>query len=239
MGDFVRYELDGDIATVTMDDGKVNVLTREGFAELSSAFDRAQADGGVVVLRGRPGVFSAGFHLPSLLARDDSAVDLIITGFELAERVLSFPAPVLIACTGHALAMGAFLLLAGDLRIGTLGPYRIGTNEVAIGLVMPSFGIEMSRQRVTPAYFNRGVVNGEVFAPEEAVVAGLLDRAVAPEDLDTAVQDAAAQLAKLDRNVHATTKRRTRAQALAAIRAAIESDEVGLRRDFVTSPGGA
>ena len=164
MGDFVRYELDGGIATVTMDDGKVNVLTREGFAELSSAFDRAQADGGVVVLRGRPGVFSAGFHLPSLLARDDSAVDLIITGFELAERVLSFPAPVLIACTGHALAMGAFLLLAGDLRIGTLGPYRIGTNEVAIGLVMPSFGIEMSRQRVTPAYFNRGVVNGEVFA---------------------------------------------------------------------------
>jgi enoyl-CoA hydratase len=236
VGDFVRYELDGGIATVTLDDGKVNVLSSDGFDALAGALDRAEADGAVVVLRGRPGAFSAGFHLPSLLARDDAAVDMIISGFELAERLLGFPTPVVAACTGHALAMGAFFLLAGDLRIGTLGPYKIGTNEVAIGLVMPGFGIEMTRQRVAPPYFHRSVVNGEVFAPEEAVAAGFLDRAVPPEAFDAAVDDAAAGFAKLDPRVFATTKRRARAQALAAIRAAIESDEAGLRRDFVVRP---
>jgi enoyl-CoA hydratase/carnithine racemase len=233
VGDFVRYELDGGIATVTLDDGKVNVLSTEGFAALANALDRVEADGAVLVVRGRPGVLSAGFHLPSLMARDDAAVDMIITGFELAERLLGFPIPVVVACTGHALAMGAFLLLAGDLRIGTLGPYKIGTNEVAIGLVMPGFGIEMTRQRLTPPYFHRSVVNGEVYAPEEAVAAGFLDRAVAADELDAAVHEAAAEMAKLDARVFATTKRRARAQSLAAIRAAIESDEAGLRRDFV------
>jgi enoyl-CoA hydratase len=172
------------------------------------------------------------------MARDDAAVDMIIGGFELAERLLAFPTPVVIACTGHALAMGAFFVLAGDLRIGTLGPYKIGTNEVAIGLVMPGFGIEMTRQRLNPPYFNRAVVNGEVYTPEEAVVAGFLDRAVPGDEFDGAVRDAAAEMAKLDPQVFATTKRRTRAQSLAAIRAAIESDEAGLRRDFVRSGGG-
>jgi enoyl-CoA hydratase len=237
VGDFVRYELGEGIATVTLDDGKVNVLSLDGFGELARALDRAEADGAVVVLRGRAGAFSAGFHLPSLLARDDAAVDMIITGFELAERVLAFPTPVVAACTGHALAMGAFLLLAADLRIGTLGPYKIGTNEVAIGLVMPGFGIEMTRQRLAPPYFHRSVVNGEVYSPEEAVAAGFLDRAVPPEGFDAAVQDAAAGFAKLDPRVFSTTKRRTRAQALAALRAAIEADEAGLRRDFVVRPG--
>jgi enoyl-CoA hydratase len=236
--DFVTYDLDGGIATIGFDDGKVNVLSAAGFDELARALDRAEADGAVVVLRGRPGVFSAGFDLPSLLARDDAAVDMIITGFELAERLLGFPTPVVVACTGHALAMGAFFLLAGDVRIGTLGEYRIGTNEVAIGLVMPAFGIEMTRQRLTPPYFHRSVVNGEVYGPEEAVVAGFLDRAVPAAELDAAVGGAAAAMAKLDGKVFSTTKRRARAEALAAIRAAIEADEAGLRRDFVVRSGG-
>lgn len=225
----MRYESDGAIATVTIDDGKVNVLSPEVLSALDGALDRAEDDGVAVLLAGRPGVFSAGFHLPTLTGGGEPAVDMVLTGFRLAERLLSFPAPVVIACTGHALAMGAFLLLAGDARVGALGAYRIGVNEVAIGLVMPDFGVEMARQRLTPPSFHRAVVNAEIFDPEAAVAAGFLDRAVPRDELMAAAHATVAELAQHDRKVHTVTKRRARARALQAVRVAIEADEVALR----------
>src|SRR5262245_33988224 len=128
MSSRVHYDRQDSIATIRMDDGKLNVLSPAMFAELSDAFDRARADRAVVVLTGRPGVFSAGFDLRVLRAGGAEASRMVRTGFELAERILSFPSPVVIACTGHALAMGVFLVLAGDYRIGALGAHRIGAN---------------------------------------------------------------------------------------------------------------
>jgi enoyl-CoA hydratase len=231
VGGLVRYELDGGIATVTMDDGKVNALSIEMLSEINRALDRAESDRAVVVLTGRPGMFSAGFDLKVLTAGGGDARRMVVTGFELAERILSFPMPFVIACTGHALAMGVFLVLSGDLRIGAAGPYRIGANEVAIGIVMPDFGIEICRQRLTPSYFNRAVINAEIFTPDDAVAGGLLDRVVPAEQLATAAREAAAGLAQLDARVHSATKLRTRGPALQAIRAAIEADPVSRSRD--------
>jgi len=142
----------------------------------------------------------------------------------LAERLLSFPFPVVIACTGHALAMGAFLLLSGDYRIGAEGPFKIGTNEVAIGLTMPHFGIEMCRQRLAPAHFQRAVVNAEIYAPDAALAAGFLDQVVPAQDILSSAQLAAAKLSALHMPSHVATKLRTRAQSLQAIREAIEAD---------------
>jgi enoyl-CoA hydratase/carnithine racemase len=153
-----------------------------------------------------------------------------MTGFELSERILSFPAPFVVACTGHALAMGLFLVLSADFRVGAAGPYRIGANEVAIGIVMPDFGIEICRQRLHPAYFHRAVINAEMFGPEDAAAGGLLDRVVPAEDLAAAAREVAAGLAKLDPKVHTATKRRTRADALAAIRAAIDTQDALMRK---------
>src|SRR5262245_53944205 len=138
----VAYERADSIATITMDDGKLNVLSDDMFAQLSDALDRAQAERAVVVLAGREGAFSAGFDLRTLAGGGTDAARLVRTGFELAERILSFPTPVVIACTGHALAMGVFLVLSGDYRIGADGPYRIGANEVAIGITIPFFAVE-------------------------------------------------------------------------------------------------
>jgi enoyl-CoA hydratase len=224
VAELVSYQLHDSIAVVTLDDGKVNVLSRQMLRDIDGALDRAVADGATVVLTGRPGVFSAGLDLRVLRAGGEEALALLRAGFELAARVLSFPEPVVIACTGHAIAMGAFLLLSGDYRVGAAGPYKITANEVAIGFTMPRPAVEICRQRLTPAHFNRAVVNAEVYPPDAAAVAGFLDRVVGEAQLADAARDVAQQLRALDRHAHAATKLRARDKTLAAVRAAIDLD---------------
>jgi enoyl-CoA hydratase len=224
MENLVTYQLSDAVATITMDDGKVNALTTPIFDELHSALDRAETDGAAVVLTGREGVFSAGFNLNVLRAGGPEAPALVRAGFELSARLLAFPAPVVVACTGHAIAMGVFLLLSGDLRLGVAGPYKITANEVAIGLTMPRPAIELARQRLTPAHFNRAVILAEVYAPDEAAAAGFLDRALPAAGFAAAARAAAEQLGRLDRDAYAATKQRTRHQALDAVRQAIEDE---------------
>jgi len=224
MGQRVRYAVDGAVATITMDDGKVNVLSSAMLGDINAALDRAEADAEVVVLGGRPGVFSAGFDLPVLRQGGEPAGSMLRAGFELAERLLSFPAPVVIACSGHAIAMGAFLVLSGDYRIGAAGAYKITANEVAIGVTLPLAAVEICRQRLSPAHFSRATIIAEVFAPAQAVEAGFLDRVVDAAELDQAVRSAASQLAQLDMTAHSATKLRVRAAALRAVHEAIELD---------------
>jgi enoyl-CoA hydratase len=218
------YELKDSVATITMDDGKVNAMSIPMLSALNAALDRAIADRAVVVLTGRPGLFSAGFDLKTLAAGGPDAQKMVTTGFALAYRMLSFPTPVVVACTGHAIAMGVFLVLAADYRIGIDGPFKIGANEVAIGLTMPHFGIEICRQRLAPAHFNRAVIFSEMYSPAEAVPAGFLDRVVPAADLLNEAQKFAAAASKLNMTAHSTSKRRLRDQTLKAIRAAIDSD---------------
>jgi enoyl-CoA hydratase len=224
MTELVSYQLQDSVAVVTLDDGKVNALSRQMLTDIDGALDRAVADGAIVVLTGRPGVFSAGFDLRVLRAGGEEALAMVRAGFELAARVLSFPRPVVIACNGHAIAMGAFLLLSGDYRVGAAGPGKITANEVAIGLTMPRPAVEICRQRLAPAHFNRAVVNAEVYAPDAAVDAGFLDHVVDKAQLAEAARDAARQLRALDVAAHAATKLRARDKTLAAVRAAIDLD---------------
>jgi enoyl-CoA hydratase len=224
MSELLTYRRAQSVATIVLDDGKVNVMSSRMLQALNEALDQAQWDQAVVVIAGRPGVFSAGFDLSVLRAGGDEANDMVRNGFRLAERLLSFPFPVVIACTGHALAMGAFLVLSGDHRIGADGPFKIGANEVAIGLTMPRFGIEICRQRLTPSHLQRAVINAEIFAPDAAVVAGFLDQVVPAQDVLSAAQLAAARLSSLNMQAHAATKQRFRESSLQAIRAAIEAD---------------
>ena len=232
MGTLVSYQAQDSVATIRMDDGKANVLSAQMLAELGAALDRAEADRAVVVLTGRPGMFSAGFDLAVLKAGGAPSLAMVQAGFRLAIRLLSFPAPVLIACTGHAIAMGSFLLLSGDYRVGADGPYKITMNEVAMGIPMPRVAIEICRQRLAPAHLTRAVMLAEVYMPGDAVAAGLLDRVVPAAELPGAASGAAAGLAGLDLAAHAATKLRARDQALSAIRSAFEVDDLALR-----SPG--
>lgn len=218
------YQLDGRIATIALDDGKVNALSLEMLRGLHSALDQAERDLAIVVLAGREGCFSAGFDLKLFAAGGDAAVEMVVLGATLSERLMSFPTPVVIACTGHSVAAGAFLLLAADLRIGADGPFQIALNEVRIGLTLPWFVIELARHRLNRAHFDRAVVTAAAYTPGEAVTAGFLDKIVPAGELRAAAIDAAKGLAELNGAAHAATKLRTRAGTLKAIRRSIESE---------------
>jgi enoyl-CoA hydratase/carnithine racemase len=225
MNQLVSYDTAGSIAKVTMDDGKVNVMSSAMLKGIHDALDRAEREKSIVVLTGREQIFSAGFDL-KVFAKGaaEDIYAMMRLGAELALRVLSFPTPVVTACSGNAFPMGAFLLLASDIRVGADGPFRIGLNEVAIGITVPSFGIELARQRLTPAHFNRIVVTGEMLAPREAALAGFLDHVVAAEELEATADALATALTKIDLAAHAATKGRVRGPAAKAMRAAIDAE---------------
>jgi enoyl-CoA hydratase len=217
--ELTSYALDGGVATITMDDGKVNALSPAMLEELMGAFDRAESDGAIVVLTGRASTFSAGFDLR---VAPEGWPEMITAGGRLAERILSFPRPVVAACNGNAIAMGAFVLLSCDYRVGVTGEHRIGLNEVAIGMTLPWFGIAIARHRLTRPYFDRCAITGAVLGSEAAMSAGFLDELVAREALSGAARRAADALAEINADAHAATKLRIRADAIAGIRDGIE-----------------
>lgn len=224
MDEKVTYSLSDGIARIAIDDGKRNAMSPDVLAQLHRAFEQAEGEARAVTLVGRPGVFSAGFDLQVFARRDPAEIhDMVRLGAELALRLLSFPLPVVVGCSGHAYPMGAFLMLASDFSIGVDGPFLIGLNEVAIGLAIPRFAVELSRAMLTPPYFNR-IITGQMLDPGEAWDAGFLGALVEPEALDAAVEAKARELAALDPSSYRQTKSRVRGPAAAAIRQAIDEE---------------
>lgn len=234
MTDRVNYELNDNIATITMNDGKVNALSLDMFADLNAAFDRAEADDAAVIFTGKENIFSAGFDLGGLAAEPAKMLD---AGFGLAIRLLSFPRPVIVAATGHAIAMGAFLVLSGDYRIGTRGDFKIVANEVALGVQVPLCAIEVARQRLAPAHFHRAMNLAEIFTPDDAVAAGFFDDVLDAGKVAATAGAKAEELSKLQKDAHRATKLAVREGAIAAIRAGLEQD----KKNFagITAPAGS
>ena len=224
MTEHVHYLRHGQISTITMDDGKVNVFSPDMLRGLHDAFDRAESDGTVVLLTGRPGCFSAGFDLGVLVGPQEDAVALLRLGATLAGRILSFPSPVAVSCSGHAYPAGAFLLMAADVRLGADGPFRLGLNEVRLGLTLPLFAVVLARHRLSPAAFDRAAVTGTLLDPHGARDAGLLDAVIAPDQLDAAALACRRDLASLDRRAHGATKRRVRGPVIDQLRTAIDAE---------------
>jgi enoyl-CoA hydratase len=158
-----------------------------------------------------------------------TAFDMLMTGFRTAERLLAFNAPVIAACNGHALAMGVFLLAAADYVVAADGAFKIGANEVAIGLTMPKSVMEVCRNRLAPAHFNRAMIESEIYTPADAVAAGFVDRVVAEAELEAESRAVAMRLAKLNRPAYAATKHRVRTPVLQAVRAGLEADQKQIR----------
>jgi len=217
----IRIE-DG-IAWITLDDGKVNALSIEVIAEIGARLDAAEQAGAIVVLSGREGIFSAGFDLATLQTGFEATLRMLRAGAQLIERLLAFPFPVLTVCAGHAYPMGAFLMLSADVRLCADGPWRIGMNEVAIGLTLPHFALALARHRLTPPGFAR-VTTAAMFAPAEARELGYLDRILPPALLADAVKEEAHRLRALHMPSYAATKARINQRVLDEIRVAIASE---------------
>ncbi|AFY20871.1 crotonase/enoyl-CoA hydratase family protein [Pseudomonas sp. UW4] len=225
MSELISYHLEDGIATLTLSNGKVNAISPDVIAEFNAALDQAVTDRAVVIITGQPGILSGGYDLKVMTAGPREAVALVTSGSTLARRLLSHPFPVIVACPGHAVAKGAFLLLSADYRIGVDGPFSIGLNEVQIGMTMHHAGIEIARDRLNKVALQRSVVNGEMFSPQGAVAAGFLDVVVSAEELQGTALAAARQLKKINMTAHKNTKLKVRKALLEALDNAIIQDQ--------------
>ncbi|WP_122864260.1 crotonase/enoyl-CoA hydratase family protein [Pseudomonas viridiflava] len=225
MSDLVSYQLDDGVATLTLNNGKVNAISPDVIAAFNAALDQSEKDRAVVIVTGQPGILSGGYDLKVMTSSPEAASSLVTQGSTLARRMLSHPFPIIVACPGHAIAKGAFLLLSADYRIGVEGSFNIGLNEVQIGMTMHHAGIELARDRLRRSAFNRSVINAEIFNPEGAMQAGFLDQVVSVEALSETARTVATQLKKINMNAHGKTKLKSRKAFLDTLDAAIELDK--------------
>lgn len=223
----VTTSIDGDVAVVTLDDGKMNAVSHEVLAQLHTALDAALADARAVCLRGNDRALSAGFDLAVMTGDDPAAVrGLVQAGAELLMRLFVHPQPTVVAVTGHALAAGALLTLSCDTRIAAPGSSKIGLNEVAIGLALPQFAIELAQDRLSKRALTRATIQGEIFDPEGALAAGYLDRL--DPSCATAALEEAHRLAALPRGAYARTKQAMRQPVADRVLASLVEDLRGL-----------
>lgn len=213
--------VDGGVTIVTLDDGKANVIGFELEHQAGAAIDDALSCGDALVVAGRAGRFSAGFDLSVLMEGPEVAAGVFTGGMDLCLRLLAYPRPVIAACTGHAVAGGALLLLACDVRIGLDGPFKIGFSEVSTGLPLPAFATLMARDRLDPRRLVMATLGAEIFDPAEAARVGFLDRVVATDVVDAAT-DEARRLAAFPASAYQLAKAAARRDLLERLRLARE-----------------
>lgn len=224
MSEVLEYRLDGAVAVVVFDDGKANVLNDQSISEMHAVLDRAEREAGAVALVGRPGRFSAGFDLSVMASDVDSMRSLVRSGAELLLRIWEFPRPFVAVCTGHAVAGGAMLLLTADYRLGVEGDWKIGLNEVGIGMPLPVFAVELARARLDPRLFTKSTLLGQTYGGHEAVAVGYLDEVVSPEALLERGMELATQAATLEPAGFGPSKARVRKALADYVRSTLDED---------------
>jgi enoyl-CoA hydratase len=235
-----RVEPRGPVAVVTMDDGKANALSPSFMGGLRQVLREAAGSHGAIVLTGRAGFFSAGLDvklLPTL--SHPERVAMVKDLAHLLLEVFLCPRPVLAAVTGHALAGGALLALACDLRLALEAPSRFGLNEVAIGLPLPTFGVEIVRTVVAPPWHTELCLHARVLTLSEARDRGIVEALHPAEALLDATIARATPLATLPTHAYEATKLRLRGPAAAVARHALDDEIDGFVRAFVSSAPGA
>ncbi|KRW59933.1 crotonase/enoyl-CoA hydratase family protein [Pseudomonas sp. TTU2014-080ASC] len=225
MSELISYQFENGIATLTLSNGKVNAISPDVVAAFNAALDRAEQDRAIVIITGQPGILSGGYDLKVMTSSPENAINLVASGSTLARRMLAHPFPIIVACPGHAVAKGAFLLLSADYRIGVEGPFSIGLNEVLIGMTMHHAGIALARDRLQKHFFQRSVINGEMFDPHGALEAGFLDKVVPAEQLQATALAVAEQMKKMNMKAHKNTKLKVRSALLDELAAAVELDK--------------
>jgi enoyl-CoA hydratase len=220
----LTYTLEDKIAIVQMDDGKANALSDSMIAALVAALARAEQEASALVLAGRPERFCAGFDLRVMMSGPEAATTLLRAGSELLMKLYGAAIPLVIACTGHALAGGALVVLTGDYRIGAAGAFRIGLNEVTIGLPVPVLAMELARDRLSKRALVQATLLAQIYDSEGALAAGYLDAVVPPDEVIARAKAEAVRLAALPRGAFRATKRRLRGATIDHITKSLDGD---------------
>lgn len=219
----MEYKINNNIITLTFDDGKANVVGHKFLEDINQGLDRAEEEhAGAVILCGREGMFSAGFDLGEFKKGPEQGMALVKRGFELLVRLYSFPLPLVAACTGHGIAMGAFIIMACDYRIGSRGNFKMSLPETAIGMDLPPILVELTASRIAKRHLSRVALQSEVYNPEQAVEAGFTDEVVDIAALAARAMEVAEKLAQLPPAQYATNKLSTRVHTLQAMRDSLE-----------------
>jgi enoyl-CoA hydratase len=220
----VNYEARDRVALLTMDDGKANALSYPMMKALDEALDRAEKVASAVVLTGRAGRFSAGFDLKEMMAGVDQARALVSRGAEVLLRLYGLPMPLVIACSGHALAGGALMVATGDVRVAVKGPFKIGLNEVQLGMPVPILAMELARDRLAPSHLTAATLFAQVSDPEHALSVGWVDQVVEADALLPTAIEHANRLGQLPRDAYAKTKQSLRERMIGYVRSNLEMD---------------
>lgn len=224
MPDLVSYTAEGSTAIVKMDDGKANALSLPMIDALLAALIRAETEAKAMVLVGRPDRFCAGFDLRVMMSGPDNAKALLRRGSELLMRLYGAPIPLVIACTGHALAGGALVLLTADHRVGSTGAFKIGLNEVSLGMPVPVLAMELARDRLAPTELARATLMAQIYGPEDAARVGYLDEVGPVGDVLGKATEMAARLGGLSRSAFTATKTRLRGKTIAHVLSTLDDD---------------
>ena len=207
MTELATLESNGDVSIITLDDGKVNVFSPDMIEQINIILDKVPEDKGSILIQGKEGMFSAGFDLKVMQGGDTEAMSKMAAGgFKLLARVYSFPRPVVVACSGHAIALGAFLLCCADYRVGAKGEYIVQANEVRNNMSIPTPILEISKSRISKAHWYRAILNAEAYNIEDSIEAGYLDEVVEATNLSNRAMEVANDLATLDHPHYKMTK---------------------------------
>lgn len=220
----LTYTLEQSTAILHMDDGKANALSEAMLDALLEALPRAEKEASAIVLAGRADRFCAGFDLKVMMSSPDAAKALLRKGSDVLMKLYGSPLPLVMACTGHALAGGALVLLTGDVRVGASGAFRIGLNEVSIGMPVPILAMELARDRIAPTELARATLQAQIYGPDEAARVGYLDEVVAPGEVLARAKAEAARLGALSRSAYHATKTRLRGKTIAHILGTLDED---------------
>jgi len=213
---------DGNISTITLDDGKANVFSSKMSQDINQCLDEVATEEGCLIITGKEGMFSAGLDLKTIQSGDtDKIIEMSTAAFKLLARIFSFPRPVIAACSGHGIALGTFLLCCCDYRIGVKGDFMIGANEMRTNMVIPDPILELIKFRVAQSHKYRAILGAEMYSIDKALEAGLLDEIVSPDDLAKTINEKAKDLATMGHPSYTMTKELFIAEPLKKINQAI------------------
>lgn len=175
----------GPVREIRLNRPPVNALSPELIAALREAVLNAPNDGArALVLSGTPGRFSGGLDVPLLIQLDATAIaatwrDLYI----LMGALAASPIPVAAAITGHSPAGGAVLGIFCDARFMAEGDFKIGLNEVQVGIPLPPIIFRAFRRLLGQRHAERLAVSGTMISGAEALEIGLVDELVPADRL--------------------------------------------------------
>ncbi len=193
----LEQDCQDDIVTLRLAHGKANAADLELMQALSDAFYELR-DARAVILSSAGKIFSAGVDLARMIQGGNAyAAEFIPVLDRVLREMFEFPAPLVTAVNGHAIAGGCMFALAGDYRLMARGKGRIGAPELMVSVPFPAAPLELLRFALPPQHLQKHIYTGETLLADEALAKGFVDEVTEPDELLDRAQAMARHLASL------------------------------------------